>query len=534
MAESLSLISYSAPPPELKLGAPLHQRTYLAGGELREWTGQVQEVFSPLADELGKLPAIGSYPRLGSTESLHALDAATKAYNMGRGGWPTMPLARRIEHLGAFARAMREQKEAIVRLLVWEIGKTYIDSGKEFDRTVQYIHDTIDAAKHLDRASSRFSVSEEIIAQIRRAPLGVVLCMGPFNYPLNETFTTLIPALLMGNAVIFKPPKLGVLLHEPLLELFRKHFPAGVVNTVYGDGSQVVTPLMESGRIDALAFIGTSRVAKILKSKHPQLHRLRSVLGLEAKNPGIILPDADIENAVRECILGCFSFNGQRCTALKILFVHEQIRERFLAQFVRAVDDLKIGYPWQAGVSITPLADQSAVTRLRAITEDAVARGSKILNKHGGQVQHTFLFPTLLSPVSPESRIYNEEQFGPIVPIVPFDSLDMPLSYISNSPFGQQVSIFGRNSSALGALIDPLVNQVCRVNLNCQCQRGPDSLPFTGRKDSAEGTLSVSDALRVFSIRTLVAAKAGELNKTLLQEIVQERKSAFLSTDFIF
>jgi hypothetical protein len=130
--------------------------------------------------------------------------------------------------------------------------------------------------KDLDRASSRFVIEQGVIGQIRRAPLGVVLCMGPFNYPLNETFTTLIPALIMGNAVIFKPPKLGVLLHQPLLEVFRDSFPPGVIGTVYGEGATVISPLLQSGRVDVLAFIGSSRVADILKHQHPRPHRLRS------------------------------------------------------------------------------------------------------------------------------------------------------------------------------------------------------------------------------------------------------------------
>jgi glyceraldehyde-3-phosphate dehydrogenase (NADP+) len=107
------------------------------------------------------------------------------------------------------------------------------------------------------------------------------------------------------------------------------------------------------------------------------------------------------------------------------------------------------------------------------------------------------------------------------------------MCYITESNYGQQVSIFGTDSGQIAALIDPLVNQVCRVNINSQCQRGPDSFPFTGRKDSAEGTLSVSDALRVFTIRTLVAAKQTPVNKRIITEIVREHQSTFLSTDFI-
>jgi glyceraldehyde-3-phosphate dehydrogenase (NADP+) len=130
-------------------------------------------------------------------------------------------------------------------------------------------------------------------------------------------------------------------------------------------------------------------------------------------------------------------------------------------------------------------------------------------------------------------RVWEEEQFGPVIPVVPFTDIAEPLDYVRNSPFGQQISLFGTDPAAMARLIDPLVNQVCRVNLNSQCQRGPDAFPFTGRKDSAEGTLSITDALRVFSIRTLVAAKGSEANKELVSTIVQKRRSSFLSTDFI-
>jgi glyceraldehyde-3-phosphate dehydrogenase (NADP+) len=141
--------------------------------------------------------------------------------------------------------------------------------------------------------------------------------------------------------------------------------------------------------------------------------------------------------------------------------------------------------------------------------------------------------PAVLYPVTEAMRIYHEEQFGPVVPIVPFRDVETPVRYIIESRYGQQLSIFSEDPEEVAHLIDPLVNQVCRVNINCLCQRGPDSFPFTGRKDSAEGTLSVSDALRCFSIRTLVAAKGTEANKRMLTQIVQQRKSNFLSTDYI-
>jgi glyceraldehyde-3-phosphate dehydrogenase (NADP+) len=524
-------------PPDVALPGPIEQREYLLGGELRRWNGPMQEVVSPVWTEGpgGPVPrVIGACPQLDEAEALRALDAATAAYDNGRGAWPTLPVAGRIACVEDFARRMTVRRDEVVRLLMWEIAKTRPDAEREFDRTVEYIRDTIEALKDLDRASSRFLIEQGIIGQVRRAPLGVALCMGPFNYPLNETFTTLIPALIMGNTVIFKPPKLGVLLHRPLLEAFRDSFPPGVVNTVYGEGRVVSAALMASGRVDVLAFIGTSPVADSLRGRHPRPHRLRCVLGLEAKNPAIVLPDADLDLAVRECVLGALSFNGQRCTALKILFVHAQVAERFLAALAAAVARLKPGMPWDEGVAVTPLPEPGKPEKLRAFVDDALAHGARIVNAGGGAAYGSFFAPAVVYPVRPGARLYREEQFGPVVPVVPFDDLETPIRYVAESNYGQQLSIFGTDPERLARLIDPLVNQVCRVNLNSQCQRGPDAFPFTGRKDSAEGTLSVTDALRVFGIRTLVAAKAEEINKRILADILQERRSRFLSTDFIF
>ncbi len=232
-------------PEAFQLSETVEQRSYLIGGELRTWERRIEDVLSPICEETANGPVprrIGSYPILTEKEAIAALDAAEGAYANGRGAWPTLSIAERIRCVEDFTLRMVGTRTEVVRLLMWEVAKPRIDAEKEFDRTVQYIRDTIDALKELDRTSSRFVIQEGIIAQIRRAPLGVVLCLGPYNYPLNETFTTLIPALIMGNTVIVKPPKPGLLLYGLLLKPFRDAFPAGVVNFVYGPGSTVIPP----------------------------------------------------------------------------------------------------------------------------------------------------------------------------------------------------------------------------------------------------------------------------------------------------
>jgi len=515
-------------PAEHRHEEPLIQKEYLINGQLRIWEGPMQEVLSPVCVRTASgvfRKAIGSYPVLTAGESMEALDAAAHAFDNGRGLWPSMPVNRRIVHIEEFLRRMQEKKKDIIHLMMWEIGKSCAESEKEFTRAIGYAKNTIEALTHSDRASSGFIAEQGIIGQIRRAPLGVVLCMGPFNYPLNETFTTLIPALLMGNTVILKPPKLGVLLHRPLLDAFRLSFPPGVINTVYGDGREVITPIVSSGRINVLAFIGSSKVADILKSQHPQPQRLRSVLGLDAKNPAIVLPDADMDLTVTECVKGSLLFNGQRCTALKILFVPSRTAESFLARFAAEIKKLKIGMPWDQDVTITPLPEQDKTDYLTGLVEDAKQHGARIVNEHGGAVNKTFFYPAILYPVTRQMRIYHEEQFGPVVPVVPYNDIEEPIRYCIESSYGQQASIFGNDAGVIANLVDILVNQVCRVNINSMCRRGPDIFPFAGRKDSGEGTLSVSDALQVFSIRTVIAAREIGSNRAILEEIVNGKRA---------
>jgi len=501
-------------PKEFQLNEIINHTEYLINGKINQWDGKQASVFSTLlCDVSEKEPQlIGKTPEMSGDFALKALEAAHNAFNYGQGEWPTMKVYERINCMENFVEKMLSKREEIVKLLMWEIGKNLNDSRKEFDRTVEYINDTIEEYKVIDRKGATFQNKSGVRALIRRGPLGVVLCLGPYNYPLNETFALLIPAIIMGNTTIFKPAKHGVLLIAPLLEAFQESFPPGVVNIVFGRGREIATPIMKTGKIDVLALIGHSSSAISLQDLHPQKSRLRLVLGLEAKNPGIILKDADIDLTIKECISGTLSFNGQRCTALKILYVHEDIKDEFLDKFSKAVDELKLGLPWD-NTLLTPLPEPSKPKYITDLIDDAINKGAKIINKRGGEKQKNFVFPAVLYPVNKEMNVYKEEQFGPVIPIISFNNISTPIKDMSESNYGQQVSIFGKDVDTLGPIIDSMVNLVCRVNLNSACQRGPDIYPFTGRKDSAVATLSVHDALRSFSIRTFVASKDNELNK---------------------
>ena len=306
------------------------------------------------------------------------------------------------------------------------------------------------------------------------------------------------------------------------------------MNTIYGRGNTIIPDLMKSGQINVLTLIGSSKVANELKKLHPKVNRLRAILGLDAKNAAIITQHADVKLAVQETLLGSLSFNGQRCTALKIVWVHKSLVEEFLKLLSEAVAGLKFGMPWVEGVALTPLPEPQKPAYLKACIDDAIAHGAKVINENGGETVASFVYPAIVYPVNKDMKLYEEEQFGPVIPVVPFEDLEETIQYLIESTHGQQVSIFSNDDDEIAALIDPLVNQVSRVNINCQCQRGPDVFPFTGRKDSAEGTLSVVDALRSFSIRSLVATKLNDKNKHLINEIVNSNSSNFLSTKYLF
>lgn len=505
-------------PGELALSGPATFRQYLLDGELRTWDGLMQEIVSPIFMESAAGPKrqlLGSCPVHDGHVGEEALRAASAAWDQGLGSWPNLPARARMACVEDFCRRMLSKRADIVRLMVWEICKSRKESEQEFDRTIEYIADTLAELRRMLEQNAQPQRVGGMQAHNALSPVGVVLCMGPFNFPLNETLATLIPALLMGNTAVVKLPRIGRLLFFPLMDCFHKAFPRGVVNIVSG-GIETVTPIMASGLVDALAFIGTSRAAEAMRALHPHPNRLRCVLGLEAKNAAIILPDADLDIAVPEVLRGSFGFNGQRCTAIKLIFVARQLAEVFLERFLAAVAELRCGLPWEPGVNITPLPEPGKPKFLHALRADALAKGAHELIPGGGQpsqqpvalgADETFFAPSVLFPVTPDMRVFREEQFGPIAPVALFDDAQEALRAIAASSYGQQASIFGSDPRQLAELSRRLQTLVSRVNINCKCQRGPDELPFTARRDSAVGTLSVRDGLLAFSLPTLTVLR---------------------------
>jgi glyceraldehyde-3-phosphate dehydrogenase (NADP+) len=198
------------------------------GGSVIDYTGASDDVFSPITDISSQSKfKIGKISSMTAADAEEAVEAAKKAWNYGQGQWPRMSVGERIDAILKVVDSLKEKRTDIVNALKWEICKNDADAASEFDRTVKFIESTIESLQNLENASKSWKTISGIIARVKRAAIGIMLCLGPFNYPFNETYATLIPALLMGNVVIMKIPNIGGLAHMLTIEAYARHLPPG-------------------------------------------------------------------------------------------------------------------------------------------------------------------------------------------------------------------------------------------------------------------------------------------------------------------
>lgn len=409
---------------------------------------------------------------------------------------------------------MLGEREYIVNLLMLEIGKNRADAQTEFDRTIAYIQDTIQVYADDNKFGDYVQSAPGFVSTNEYQPLGITLCVSPFNYPLNETFTTMIPALLTGNPIILKPAKHGVLFWKYLQDHMNNSFPEGVANIITGDGPTIISPLMQSGKIDVLAFIWSEGAANAIASNHPNQNRLEQVLWLWAKNPCIVTNTADLAKVLQDNPKASLAYNGQRCTAHKIFFVHEDIYDLFVSGFVDKVEQLKIGMPDGPYVrvgdkhmiadgnwaDITPMPEFNKIQYMQDLIEDARRKWARIANKYGWEAYEALMIPAVLTGVTNEMEIYWKEQFGPIVPIVKYKDVSEVTAFMEKSDYAQQAALYGdKNSGEMLILRQAATSTYGRTNINSPCQRWPDVFLFAGRKNSGMKALSVEQALKVFT-----------------------------------
>jgi len=492
------------------------------GGERHEWTGEFVEVTSPIVDaSTGQRSVIGRIPAFDEATAVRAVEAAAKAWDRGQGVWPQMSLAQRIGQMRRFVELLAPSREAIVQALMWEICKNSADAAQEFDRTMKFVAAVIEALEACDAKEpfGSWTTVSGVRGRVRRGPVGVTMMLAPFNYPLNEMYAMMIPALLMGNVIVLKLPAVGGLAHILTIDALKEAFPPGVINFVTGAGRKTMGPIMATGLVDCLGFIGGAKATDALIKQHPQPHRLKVFSQLEGKNIAMVLADADLEVAVKQILLGSLTYNGQRCTACKLIMAHESVADALVEKLKVGVEALRAGLPWEAGVSITPLPEPSKPSYLEGLIDDAVAKGAVVVNSEagGGSLAGALFTPAVLYPVDPSMRVFTEEQFGPVVPVARFADIAEVDAAVRASWNGQQAAIFTKDSRAAAPLVDMLSTVVGRINLNSQCSRGPDVFPFSGRRSSAMGTMSVTEALRAFSVETIIAFPENDANKAIAE-----------------
>jgi glyceraldehyde-3-phosphate dehydrogenase (NADP+) len=491
------------------------------GGKIDHFSGDYEVITSPIIDaSTGRRTEIGRLAQLNHNDVQEVLNSAKTAWNNGQGVWPQMTANQRIEALEKVVISLKQKRDQIVNVLMWEICKSTDDAAAEFDRTMTFIEATINAFREIDTVEGGWKTVSGILARVRRAAIGIVMCLGPFNYPFNETYATLIPALLAGNVIIMKIPNTGGLAHVLTMEAYSEHLPAGAINFFSGSGRETVGPIMSTGDIDVLAFIGGSHAADSIIKHHPHPHRLKVFLQLEGKNLGVVLADAHLDTAVEQVLLGSTSYNGQRCTAIKLVMVHSSIAQQFVEKFSAAVSQLRWGLPWAPKVQITPLPEHKKPKYLQDLIADGVAKGATVVNAHdgGGDLHGALMRPAVVFPVTKDMRLWHEEQFGPVIPVGVFTDLSELYEYIAHTPYGQQAAVFTSHADASSAeLIDVLSTAVGRININTQCGRSPDALPFSGRRSSALGTMSVTEALRAFTTEVVLAGKYSASNEAVMR-----------------
>jgi len=459
---------------------------------------------------------LGHEPKLGPIETDEAMAAGKRV--LAAGTWSHAPLAVRIAAVEKLAARLAAEVDRIATLLMWEIGKSVAAARAEVTRSIDYIKDTIAALRVLEQGRGIYTglagKTTHHAKDVLR-PLGTVLCVAPFNYPINEFLTTIIPALLVGNVVIAKTPRFGVLANIALMDAFAEAFPPGVVALLPGDGRAVLPSVIShksndifgnaKGTIDVFAFIGSEGAANAILKSHPTPSFLHKILGLGAKNAGIVLPGADLDAVAARLVKGSLGFNGQRCTAEKIIFAPAGAEgDQLVAAISERVAKLRLGMPWDPEAMITPLPEPQKLEVMWGLIGDAVAKGARIVNDGGGRGYYSIMRPCVLDRVILGMKIYDEEQFGPIVPVVRYETTREVIDWHVRSPYGQQAGIHGPDSEMRRELVDALTSYVARINLDDVCQRGPDTFGFTAADKSGHGTLSIADALRSFSRSVIV------------------------------
>ncbi len=381
------------------------------------------------------------------------------------------------------AQALQARQEEFARTMMAEAGKPLTDSRREVGRAIQTLSIAGEEAKRIGGEVVPLDWSpgmESYWGVTRRFPIGPILGITPFNFPLNLVVHKVAPALAAGNSILIKPapqtPLTALLLGDLLLEA---GVPPGGLNVLPCD-NRVAEQLVVDARFKLLSFTGSAPVGWMLKAK---CGKKKVVLELGGNAAVVIEPDADLDYVAQRCVTGGFSYAGQTCISVQRIFVHESVAAAFTEQLVARVQRLETGDPCDERTVVGPLIDPGAAQRIEGWIGEAVAQGARVLS--GGTRIGSVVRPTVLSDVNATMQVSCQEVFGPLVTITPYREFEAVLNAVNESDYGLQAGIFTNNIGRIFQAFEQL--EVGAVLANEIPTFRADHMPYGGVKDSGIG-----------------------------------------------
>lgn len=428
------------------------------------------------------------------------LDRAVAAARRAFPGWKATPFAHRQALVAAMGQRIAEHMDELKRLLTAEQGKPL--AGAEQD---------VGGAPWFCTLASQLTLPEEVhedsadrLSATYRVPLGVVCAIAPWNYPIANAFLKIAPALVAGNAVVLKPSPFTPLTTLRLGEIVRDALPPGVLNIL--SGNDRLGPWMTSHPgFDQISFTGSTETGRrVMESAAPTLKRLTLELG--GNDAAIVLPGVDVASAARKVFDAAFNNSGQVCFAAKRIYVHDAVYDDFAAALVDIGRQAKVGDGSEQGTTFGPIQNKRQYDRIMDLIADCRAQGYRFLLGDDAEIPDTgFFIPVTIIDNPPEdSRIVQEEQFGPVLPLLRFDDLDAVIEKANATDFGLGGSVWGPPEEAL-AVAHRLDTGMVWVN---EFGSLAPSQPFGGRKQSGFGVENgLGGLLEFMTPHTIVSAR---------------------------
>ena len=454
-----------------------------------KWKSAEQEItiYSPInQEELGTVPAM----------SQAEVDEAMQAARAALPAWRALSAVERASYLHKTAAILERDKEEIGTILAKEVAKGIKAAIGEVVRTADLIRYAAEEGLRITGQAMEGggfeAASKNKLAVVRREPVGVVLAIAPFNYPVNLSGSKIAPALIAGNVVMFKPPTQGSISGLLLAKAFEEAgIPAGVFNTITGRGSEIGDYIIEHKEVNFINFTGSTPIGERIG----RLAGMRPImLELGGKDAALVLEDADLEHAAKQIVAGAFSYSGQRCTAIKRVIVLESVADTLVTLLQAEVAKLTVGDPFD-NADITPVIDNASADFIWGLIEDAQEKGAQALTpiKREGNL----LWPVLFDQVTKDMKVAWEEPFGPVLPIIRVANVEEAIAFANESEFGLQSSVFTNDFKKAFEIAEKL--EVGTVHINNKTQRGPDNFPFLGVKGSGAGVQGIKYSIEAMT-----------------------------------